>query len=94
MTFVLHLPLRKKKEVLDKPSVIPDESDPNFQYIKNHPYIKGTQAFMRARWYELSTQQRSVDSVHTRLVQDNYAGRRLTFNRLRQSEWLQNINKS
>lgn len=78
-------PSKKKKEALDKPSIVPDEADPNFQYVRNHPYIKGTQAFLRAQWYELSTQQRSVDDVHTRLVQDNYIGKRLTFNRLKKS---------
>ena len=77
-------PSTKKQEALDRPSIVSDDSNPSHQYMANHPYVIGSKLLTLAQWFELSTQQRSVDHIHTKLVQSNYIGQKLTFNRLKQ----------
>ena len=77
----------KKKKALDRPTVLPDTVSASYPYCANHPYAIGSHLFTLAKWFELSKQQRSIDPIHTGLVQSNYFGKRITLNSLRNADY-------
>ena len=78
-------PSSKKTDAIDKPTILPDQNSARTPYSADHPYVIGSRIFTLARWYELSKQQRSIDDVHTQLVQNNYLGKRLSLDRLKRN---------
>lgn len=72
----------KKRLIEGRTAIRPDNKEDQ-KYMPNDPYMKGVNLILQCRWFELSTQNRSLDAVHTNLVNKNYHGEPITLEDLK-----------
>ena len=70
---------KHKQHALGQASIIKSDRPEYEKYLANHPHSIGSNLLTSSRWFELTQQQRSEDSIHTNLVTRNYHGEQLTF---------------
>jgi len=68
-------------------SILPPKRPEDACYNADHPYTVGADLFTRARWYELTKQNRSLDPVHTKLLRRLYHGQKINFQALKDANY-------
>jgi AAA domain len=76
-----------KEQLLRDSSVLPPEHFADKKYMCNHPNMLGVQLLTKARLFELNIQQRSIDPLHTELIQSMYRGDKITFENLKNNNY-------